>query len=291
MPRPLRRIAARRRSAIVALVLLSSLLLTAVALADGQALRARALWARIRAPSAGTSEAIGGYSAGCLIGGARLPAEGTGYQAVELQRRRNFGHPSAIDFVRRLGRRVARAGLGTLLIGDLSQPRGGPCWGHASHQIGLDIDVWLRLDVPELPRAQRRNLDHPSMLDPETKRVDPARWTDAHAELVRIAASDDRVSRIFLDAAIKRDLCDRQWQDRSWLSRIRPWPNHDDHMHVRLSCPEGSPDCAEQSPLPSGEGCGPELDALIDAPPARPRRRTRREPTPLPDRCRAVVED
>jgi hypothetical protein len=31
-----------------------------------------------------------------------------------------------------------------LYIGDISQPRGGPMTsGHASHQIGLDADIWM----------------------------------------------------------------------------------------------------------------------------------------------------
>lgn len=278
---------APRRTAL-ALVVAAACLTASAALADPSTSSARAIWATIVAPFAGTSEAIGGYSAGCLTGGVRLPPEGRGYQAVELRRRRHFGHPVAIEYVRQLGRRVAERSLGSLLIGDISQPGGGPMsWGHASHQIGLDIDIWLRLDVPALPRPQRRNLEHPSFIDPETKRVNRALWTDAHAELVHIAATDERVSRIFIDAGIKRDLCDRQWRDRSWLRRLRHWPHHDDHMHVRLSCPEGSPECQEPAPLPPGEGCGPELDALIDAPPQEPppRRAARREPPPLPPRC------
>ena len=273
-------------------MLVCSALLGTAALADDSAVHPRALWARFRVPHAAPAEAIGSYSNGCLLGADRLPATGTGYQAVELQRNRHYGHPHAVDFVQRLGRRAAAAELGTLMIGDLSQPRGGPSWGHGSHQIGLDVDVWFRLDVPELPRRERRNLEHPSMLDPETRRVDPERWTDAPAELVRIAASDDRVARIFLDPAIKRDLCDRQWDDRSWLRRLRPWRNHDDHMHVRLSCPDGSNDCEDQAPPPPGEGCGPELDALIDPPPraTRPRARRPRPPRPpLPDRCQALL--
>ena len=266
-------------------------LLATAALADDSAVHPRAAWARFRVPETGTAEAIGSYANGCLIGGARLPANGRGYQAVELHRNRHYGHPDAIAFVQRLGRTAARAELGTLMIGDISQPRGGPSWGHGSHQIGLDVDVWFRLDVPELPRRERRNLEHPSMLHPETHRVDPQKWTDAHAELVRMAVTDEGVDRVFLDAAIKRDLCDRAWDDRSWLRRVRPWPNHDDHMHVRLRCPDGSADCESQAPPPPGEGCGPELDALINPPPApRPPRRAARPPRPpLPDRCQALL--
>ena len=46
------------------------------------------------------------------------------------------------------------------LVGDISQPRGGPMFtGHASHQIGLDADVWLT-PMPDrtLSRAERESM-------------------------------------------------------------------------------------------------------------------------------------
>jgi penicillin-insensitive murein endopeptidase len=255
----------------------------------------RVVWGRFQTPLEARAEAIGGYSNGCLLGAAQLPAEGPGYQTVELQRNRRYGHSQTVGFLRELGEQVASAGLGRVLIGDIAQPRGGPASLHGSHQTGLDVDVWLRLEPSRLTRRQRQNMNHPSMVTDETpRRVHPERWSAGLAELVRLAASDARVTRILLDAAIKRDLCDRAWDDRSWLRKVRHWPGHDDHMHVRLACPRGSPECIDQAPPPPGEGCGPELDAILNPPPApdgpvsRPRDRP---PPPMPDRCRAVVED
>lgn len=240
-------------------------------------------WGEIRTPTSGPPRVIGGFAAACIAGAVALPLEGTGYQAMDLSRRRYYGHPDLIAFLTELGRRANRAGLGTVLVGDMAQPRGGPMsYGHVSHQSGLDVDVWFRLDVAPLPREAREGLEEISFVDPRTRRVDPERWTDAHAELVRLAATHPRVSRVFVDAAVKRDLCERTWPDRSWLRLVRPWPRHDDHMHVRLRCPEGATECVNQPPLPLGEGC----DVIAHPPPSRVRQAPRGV---VPVRCNDVL--
>jgi penicillin-insensitive murein endopeptidase len=44
-----------------------------------------------------------------------------------------------VEFIEELSKRAAQNGWPGLLIGDMSQPRGGPMLnGHASHQVGLD---------------------------------------------------------------------------------------------------------------------------------------------------------
>jgi penicillin-insensitive murein endopeptidase len=248
-------------------------------------------WPSAAYPSAGPPLVIGHYGGACLAGAVSLPPEGPGYQAVDLSRRRHYGHPVLLEFVVDLGRLVAARQLGTLLVGDMAQPRGGPMSsGHVSHQGGLDVDLWFRLDVPPLPRERREGIPQPSVVDPDTGRPRPQQWGINNAELVRAAAVDPRVSRVFVGAAIKRDLCERSWPDRQWLGRVRPWPYHDEHLHVRLHCPASSPACVPQPPLPAGEGCSPaELEvalarerALIGRPYPAPNR-------VLPPACRAVL--
>lgn len=241
-------------------------------------------WSDFAEPLPGPPRIVGQHAAGCLIGAEQLSPEGVGYQAVELERNRHYGHPDLVDYVQALGRRVDRAGFGSMLVGDMAQPRGGPMpYGHASHQSGLDVDIWFRLDLRPLKRSERKGIEHPILVDAETGELDRTRWSDQQAELVRLAAQDPRVTRIFVDGAIKRDLCERQWQDRSWLQRIRPWPFHDDHFHVRLRCPADSPDCVDQSPPPPGEGCDGILPTPRTATTASP-------PRPLPTACEAVFE-
>ncbi|HYG91797.1 MAG TPA: penicillin-insensitive murein endopeptidase [Azospirillum sp.] len=250
-------------------------------------------WSRTEAPAPGPAQAIGGYAAGCLAGGVALPGEGTGYQVIRLSRHRNYGHPVLVDFLKSFGMKVATAGLGTALIADMGQARGGPMsYGHASHQSGLDADVWLRLDLPPMGRAARESLEEIKYVDYDRRRVTPE-WSSRQAEMIRIAASDPRVARIFVSPAIKAALCRKAGgDDRDWLRKLRPWHGHDGHMHIRLSCPPGSPQCEEQRELPVGDGCGEEVHAWLgravpvkDTPPEKANPRNPH----LPAACQAVL--
>ena len=158
------------------------------------------------APAQG-ARVIGTYAKGCLAGGAALPAEGSGWQAVRLSRNRTWGHPALIAFVERLAAAARADGWPGLLVGDLAQPRGGPMRsGHASHQIGLDVDLWLT-PMPDrrLRGAERETFVPVSMLARRHLRVaDPARPHPAHVALIRRAALDPEVARIFVHPGIKQ---------------------------------------------------------------------------------------
>ncbi|WP_219920047.1 penicillin-insensitive murein endopeptidase [Pseudomonas sp. Q2-TVG4-2] len=233
-------------------------------------------------PLPGEPRIIGEHGAACLVGAVQLPPEGVGYQAVDLQRNRHYGHPDLVDYIEGLGRRLEEASIGPMLVGDMAQPRGGPMsYGHVSHQSGLDVDIWFRLDLPTLERSEREGIEQPILVDEATGELDSTRWTSQQAELIRMAAQDPRVARIFVDGAVKRDLCEREWDDRSWLQRIRPWPFHDEHLHVRLRCPVGSTECVDQPAPPPGEGCKAILPTPRPEAMASPQRR-------LPAACAAV---
>jgi penicillin-insensitive murein DD-endopeptidase len=244
-------------------------------------------WDRFAAPAAGTPEAIGSYSAGCVIGAEALPADGEGFQTIQLSRNRYYGHPELIGFLTDLGRAAAEREIGTLLIGDMNQPRGGPMIrDHASHQAGLDADVYFRLDLPRLPPDERESLELPSMVDLAQGAVND-RFGEGQIELLRLAATDARVARIFIHPPIKQALCERDWDDRAFLRTLRPWYGHDRHMHVRLNCPADSPDCMPQPAPPPGDGCGAELASWMADLPLPIRRGAAREPI-LPARCEAL---
>src|SRR4029078_5656442 len=103
---------------------------------------ARDLFGAAAAPAPLAARAIGSYAKGCLAGGVSLPINGPDWQVMRLSRNRNWGTPQLLDFLERLSS-AARAfdGGPGLLIGDMSQPRGGPMLtGHTSHQVGLDAD-------------------------------------------------------------------------------------------------------------------------------------------------------
>ncbi len=207
-------------------------------------------------------EPYGSYAKGCLAGGVQLPETGPGWQAMRLSRNRNWGHPETIAFIQRLSVEAQAIGMAGLYIGDISQPRGGPMRsGHRSHQIGLDIDIWLRLpDRLALSRADREKIGSPRLVTADRMSV-TAGWTPLHHDLLKAAARDPAVARIFVNAAIKQALCDAEpaAADREWLRKIRAWYGHDAHFHVRLHCPAGAFGCEEQAPPPPGDGCGAEL--------------------------------
>lgn len=235
-------------------------------------------------PAPLAARAIGFYTRGCLAGGKPLATDGRTWQVMRLSRNRNWGHPELIDYMEDLAKAAPDLGWRGLLVGDLAQPRGGPMLtGHASHQIGLDADIWLT-EMPnrKLSRREREKMAATSMLGPnmarieipEGGRVDQKIWTRTHAKLIRRAASDSRVARIFVHPGIKKALCDWAAGNRGWLRKVRPWYGHHYHFHVRLRCPKGSAGCKDQDPPPAGDGCGKALAWwLSDAPYAKRRAR------------------
>jgi len=245
-------------------------------------------WDDVEYPAAGQSESIGGYSAGCVIGAAQLPADGPGYQAVRLERNRHFGHPDLVRFVESLARQAEDAEIGLLPIGDMSQPQGGPMIeAHASHQLGLDVDVFFRLDLPRLPQGEREDLLLPSLVDSEQFQLGEV-FGESQIEMLRLAASNPGVARIFVSPLIKQAMCERQWQDRRFLRRLRPWFGHEDHMHVRLDCPADDAECRAQQAPPPGDGCGAELASWLDRGRIPSRPPGERQMPNLPMRCDAL---
>ncbi|MFG1395027.1 penicillin-insensitive murein endopeptidase [Xanthobacter agilis] len=255
-----------RRAALVAL--LAGLVVSGAALAQ-QAAPANELFGRALTPAARFApEAIGFYSKGCLAGAEELPvtgpeANGPLWQVMRLSRNRNFGHPVLVAFLERFAQKVTEVSSWRgILVGDMSQPRGGPMLtGHASHQVGLDADIWLTPSPGRmLSREERENISASMMVRKDRRDIDPVNWRSDHWKVVRAAAADPQVERIFVNAAIKKALCREAQGDRSWLAKVRPYWGHDYHMHVRLGCPNGSAECKGQELPPSGEGCGAELE-------------------------------
>jgi penicillin-insensitive murein DD-endopeptidase len=212
--------------------------------------------------AAGRPEAIGSYERGCLEGAVELPADGANWQVMRPSRDRAWGHPALIAFIEQLAAKLpAEAGWPGLLIGDIAQPRGGPMLtGHGSHQIGLDADIWLT-PMPDrrLSPAERDELSATEVVAADGEHVDPAVWNPSYTRMYQAVAHQPQVGRIFVNPAIKRELCREAGADRAWLAKIRPWWGHDYHFHMRLVCPPGQTECRDQAPPPPGDGCGKEL--------------------------------
>ena len=244
--------------------------------------------------------AYGTYAKGCLAGSAQLAETGPTWQAMRLSRNRNWAHPATVSYVEDLSRKAAQLpGWNGLYVGDLSQPRGGPMLtGHASHQIGLDADIWLRrADDLSLSAGQRENISSTSMQRSAGAYVNE-NWTPAHMELIKAAASDPRVARIFIFAGAKVQMCKDATGNREWLRKVRPWYGHHYHFHVRLNCPPGVQGCVDQSPPPAGDGSHDAqawVNSILNPPPPNPnapKPKPRREilVADLPAQCAKLIQ-
>jgi penicillin-insensitive murein DD-endopeptidase len=256
---------------------------------------AKELFGRKSQPAPLPARAIGSYAKGCVAGATALPIDGETWQVMRLSRNRNWGHPRLIALLERLARRVPEInGWPGLLVGDISQPRGGPMLtGHASHQLGLDADVWLTpMPRERLSRIDREEMSAVNMVREDRLDIDPAVWTPAHAALLKAVSRERDVTRIFVNPAIKKALCREAGPDRAWLSKIRPMFGHNYHFHIRMACPPGEAGCSDQDPPPGGDGCGPELAGWFTEEMRFPKPGKPRPPmtmAALPPECRRVL--
>ena len=261
---------------------------------------AKQLFGAQKAASRQKSAAYGSYSKGCGAGLVQLPETGPTWQAMRLSRNRNWGHPEAIDFVQDLSRYAASLrGWSGLYIGDISQPRGGPMLtGHRSHQIGLDIDIWMRpANNLRLSRQARENISSISLRRAGGAYVND-NWTEKHHAILREAARDKRVARIFVFPGAKVRMCQDEKGNRAYLRKIRPWWGHHYHFHVRLKCPRGSRGCVDQAAPPKGDGCAEAqqwVNNILNPPPpdpSAPPPKKRREYVlaDLPSQCASVLQ-
>lgn len=273
-----------------------------ICLAATAALEARAEpmsagpWAARSVPVVASPSSIGGPAAGCLVGAVALQGDTPGLQVLRPQRNRFWGHPRLVAYLKQLGQEAVERKLAPLLVGDMSQPRGGPmAFGHGSHQNGLDADIWFRLPNHWLSPAEQDDPVAVSMVAGRT--IDPRRWSRAQLSLLEMAASSAEVDRIFVNPAIKAAAC-KAFKAKvaagqaEWLGKLRPWWGHDEHFHIRLSCTLGDGNCQSQKPPPPGDGCGDELASWLDKSTVLPAN-GRDQPNPrrpdLPGACTAVL--
>ncbi len=261
---------------------------------------AKEYFGHVQASNGGAPQSIGQYAGGCISGAVQLPETGPTWQAMRLSRNRNWGHPQLVDFIQKLSVRARNeAGWAGLYVGDMSQPRGGPMLsGHASHQVGLDADIWaLPPTRLNLSRQERENISSISMVTGDYKNLSN-NWSEGHFRVIRAAAQDPRVARIFVTPMVKIAMCQMEGGDRGYLHKIRPWWGHNYHFHVRLKCQNGSPGCVNQTPVDaSTDGCayanefyGMYVAKTIPVPPSKPA--PKKPPltlSRLPAQCAALV--
>jgi murein endopeptidase len=170
------------------------------------------------------SVAVGSPSAGRLVRGVRLPAEGNHYFTWDPVKRRSpnrawrrWGTDKLVRLVLRIAREYGEAHpyAPRMAVGDLSRPRGGDFGpqfgyiGHASHQNGLDVDIYY-------PRADRRER------------------APRDAREINRRLSQDLVDR-FLEAGAVQVFVGPNTRLTGPPGVVVPLINHDNHLHVRIA--------------------------------------------------------
>jgi len=170
------------------------------------------------------SRAAGRPNAGALIRGTKLPAEGRHFFSWDPERRRSptplwrrYATARLIRVLLRVAADYARAHphAPRLTIGDLSRPRGGefgarysPRLLHASHQNGLDVDIYY-------PRRDRRERAPSAVKD------------------IDLALSQELVDR-FVRAGAQFVFVGPNTRLTGPRRIVQAVPRHDNHLHVRL---------------------------------------------------------
>jgi penicillin-insensitive murein DD-endopeptidase len=166
------------------------------------------LFSQKQLPTLGRAMAIGYYPRGCLQGGIELPTTGPTWQVMRVSGNRNWGHPELVQFLERFAPLAAEAtGRKGILIGDMAQPRGGPLpFGHKSHQIGLDVDIWF-MPMPDrvLSAKERDDISAPNLVAADGKRINDKIWSSADIAFIRTASEQPEVERVLVNAAIKKN--------------------------------------------------------------------------------------
>jgi penicillin-insensitive murein endopeptidase len=204
------------------------------------------------------AQSIGAPNNGRLTGAARLRGSRT-------LRQREGGHswglPQLVHLLSHAATEVAHKHRGSqMLVGDLSGRTGGHLDRHGSHQTGRDADVgFYVMSSKGKPMAVKRFIpfdEAGNARDAPGVRFDEGRnWTMVEAML-----KDDKASvrYLFISNALRGKLLayaarkhipkDLMEKAASVMMSPHDADLHDDHVHVRISCPESMQDvCVEEA--------------------------------------------
>lgn len=172
----------------------------------------------------------------------------------------NWGHPALVKMLKRNARDMARAVPGSkMLVGDLSSKKGGPLSGHHSHQSGRDADIgFYARNAKGKPVTLKRFV----AFDGEGKAKDGSGFEFDDRRnwlLVQAWLKDHRagLSHIFVSRPLRKRLLayaqkhaskDHVRQATILLKQPKRAEDHDDHFHVRISCPEKQKEICREEP-------------------------------------------
>lgn len=182
-------------------------------------------------------------------------------QIKEGSEEHEYGHPALVLMLGRSAKEIAKSAPGSvMLVGDLSTKHGGPLAGHHSHQSGRDADVGFYVLDPD---GKPVTLDHFVVFGGDGKAVDGSGYSFDDRRnwlLVQSWVRDARagLSHIFVSRPLRRRLlayAESQPKFKRYvpqavalLKQPEDAEPHDDHFHVRVSCPADQTEiCREQS--------------------------------------------
>jgi penicillin-insensitive murein DD-endopeptidase len=213
-----------------------------------------------RAPYSLMSLSVGHPNQGWHLRAKRL-RRSRDLKIKEGSEKRAYGHPALVLMLGRTAKQVARGAPGSvMLVGDLSSEHGGKLAGHASHQSGRDADIgFYATDA----RGRAVVLDRFVAFAADGRARDGSGllFDDWRNWLLLEAWAQDRragLSHIFVSTPLKNRLL--AWARRrpafqkridrvaALLKQPENSEPHDDHFHVRVSCPSNQTDiCREES--------------------------------------------
>jgi murein endopeptidase len=198
-----------------------------------------------------TPLSLGYPNSGKLVGGRRFRE--TQFMTMipaHANSRVRWALPALLSVLDRASRIVARKYPGSILdLGELSRRDGGPISSHLSHQNGRDADVgFYQADLDgqsvRSPRFVRFDRHGESRDDPTVRFDEKRNWAfvravleDPHFEVRQIFIFAPLRARLLAYAAkvhAPREL--RMKAARAMMQPVNALP-HDDHFHIRISCP------------------------------------------------------
>lgn len=203
-----------------------------------------------RYPFTERSLSIGRPNDGFQVRAKRL-REVDGLQIKQGSVDHSYGHPALVLMLQRTAKQMTRAvPESVMLVGDLSREGGGALYGHFSHQSGRDADIGF---YAKDEQGRSVALDRFVRFDNASRARDKSGLVfDDHRNwlLVQSLLKDERagLSHIFVSSGLRLRLIRYARKNAEFekyvpqalelLKQPEHASAHDDHFHVRISCPK-----------------------------------------------------
>lgn len=243
-------------------------------------------------PLVSSAESIGKYQKGCQTEAVSY-AFGGNVKRIFDDRDTAWGQKELIAVIEKVAKKVKEQSLGVLRLGNLSDKDGGNMHPHSvSHQLGLDADISFIVDPKSPVKGAFK-----SVLDSKKKKVNRKLLTKESLLVMKLFAQEANVERLLVHPLVKKEICERLPKEK-WMGKIRPWWKHDDHFHLRISCPKGNTECVPQNPPPDHDDCdseayhwwfSQEAEDIRQGRQKKPARKTKKS-TPYPLRCQHLYK-